>query len=199
LLYTFIDFETTGLDHERDQIIEVGMVKSDLTDENVFMKQFFVKLEDGRTLSDFIQQHTGLSDSDLIGGLSNKEAEQEIREFINGTTIVAHNASFDLGFIKNIEVPRFYCTRSICKVIEPDKKANLEFICKRYDIPLDREKGHRAVDDAFACMKVFDQYRRMLGGYNGLRMFMNKMVGSPDRPLTYIPSNATVLNFSPTT
>jgi DNA polymerase III epsilon subunit family exonuclease len=195
LLYTFLDFETTGLDHERDQIIEVGMVKSDLTDQNVFMKQFFVKLEDGRTLSDYIKQFTGLSDPDLIGGLSIKEAEAEIAEFVKGTIVVAHNASFDLGFIKNIFVPKFYCTRSICKVIEPTKKANLEEICKRYEISLNRDSGHRAVNDAFACMEVFKQYRKMLSGNNGLKIFLNKMVGSEDHPLRYVPNNAVVANF----
>ena len=195
MLYTFIDFETTGLDHERDQIIEVGMVKSDLTDQNVFMKQFFVKLEEGRTLSDFIKEHTGLSDPDLIGGLSVSEAVDSIKEFIDGSIVVAHNASFDLGFIKTINIPKFYCTRSICKVIEPDQKANLDEICKRYNITLERSTGHRAVHDAFACMEVFKQYRRMLGGHNGLKIFLNKMVGSEDRPLRYIPSNAVVANF----
>ena len=48
--YCFLDFETTGLDYRKDQIIEVGIIKTNSKFEEIDCVNFFVQLEDGRFL-----------------------------------------------------------------------------------------------------------------------------------------------------
>lgn len=190
-IYSFIDFETTGLNHEIDQIIEVAVLRTDFADY-LESESFFVKLREGHTIPPLITELTGIVDDDLKDGVTVEEAKARVAELIKDTVVVAQFASFDLGFIKDIEVPKFYCTRTMSYILNPDENPSLKPTCERLGIQYD--KAHRALNDVEATKELFNYYRSMLGD-NGLRVFLNKMVDTDKRPLRYKPSNAKIINF----
>lgn len=96
-----IDTETTGLDCQRDQMIELALVKLTICNKtgnllDVAAPRSWLE-EPAEPLTPEIETLTGLTDADLEG---QKFDDQEIRRAISDVdVIVAHNAIFDLGFL----------------------------------------------------------------------------------------------------
>jgi DNA polymerase III alpha subunit (gram-positive type) len=190
MIYSFMDFETTGLDYTKDQIIQYGIVR---TDFNGYEERITgnVKLEEGNILPSKIIELTGLTKKDLDGGVPLDFAKELIEKFIEGTIVVAHHASFDLGFIKEIDVPEFYCTRTIALMVLPNEPSHsLSDLCKKFDIMVNY-KQHDALSDALACKELFTLFKNKLG--KGLPIYKNKLLGTDKRPLRYIPNNAVLI------
>lgn len=192
-IYTFIDLETTGLDYETDQIIEIAAVKTDLEREYGRL-QMFVRLDEGRQLPDFITELTGIAADDLRGGSIPGLAAYCLDWFTVGTTVVAHNAPFDLSFLHWWEVLQesFVCTRALAKLVEPTESASLAAVCARHGIDLTGH--HRAMNDVLATIEVFRKLAPIAEA-RGIE-FRNVVVNSPERPLTFVPFNAKVVEVS---
>lgn len=191
-VFTILDFETTGLDFRTDQIIEVGMVQTDFgMPTNVLKeKRFFVQLEPNRFLPSFIVEYTGITKKDLdTEGITLTEAKQKVKEFIGDTTVIAHNAAFDLGFVADVIQPNFYCTRTISCFLMPNDSHKLVDIAKKLKLP--DFSAHRALDDARTTGMLFKYFKDQLGE-NGIKTFRNKLAFMPDRPYRYLPPNAIV-------
>ncbi|NMB01653.1 MAG: 3'-5' exonuclease [Firmicutes bacterium] len=88
--------ETTGLDGERDRIIEIFLLALKKTGE---VRHFETLINPERPLPPKITEITGLTDSDLVGAPSEAMVAAEIREFIGVGTPVGHNLPFDLRFV----------------------------------------------------------------------------------------------------
>ncbi|WNF07449.1 3'-5' exonuclease [Brevibacillus borstelensis] len=192
-IYTFIDLETTGLDYETDQIIEIAAVRTDLTREYGRL-QMFVRLEGGRKLPDFITELTGITPDMLSGGSRQELVACALDWFIADTTPVAHNAPFDLSFLYEWEVmpDSFVCTRALAKLVEPTESPSLKDVCARHGIDLTGH--HRAMNDVLAAIEVFRKLKPIAEA-RGIE-YRNVVVNSPERPLTFVPNNAKVVEVS---
>ncbi|ATO51000.1 3'-5' exonuclease [Brevibacillus laterosporus] len=192
-IYTFIDLETTGLDHENDQIIEIAAVKTDLEREYGRF-QTFVQLDEGRDLPDFITELTGIAERELHGGTYSFFAVGALAKFFTDTTVVAHNAPFDLSFISGraIFLEKFVCTRALAKLVAPTESASLKDVCARYGVELTGH--HRAMNDVLATIEVFRKLKP-IADYRGID-YRNVVVNALDRPLKYVPYGAKIVEVA---
>ncbi len=96
---TFIalDLETTGLDKDRDAIIEVGAVKFR---DDAPVDRYSTLVNPGRPIPYEITQLTGITDRDLVGKPRFDQVAAAIMRFVGSAPVVGHNVSFDLGFLR---------------------------------------------------------------------------------------------------
>lgn len=98
LAYTIVDLETTGLDPENDEIIEVGALQV----TNGEIKSVFNKLVcPSKKVSAEITNITGITNEMLEHEPYIKPVLEEFSRFIDESILVAHNAEFDVSFIRN--------------------------------------------------------------------------------------------------
>jgi DNA polymerase-3 subunit epsilon len=182
--YVVIDFETTGLDYKTEQITEVALIKYDPQFNEIGSFNSLVKLDEGRVLSDFIKNLTGLTEEALKDGMSDTLAYAIVESFIDkDTTVVAQYAPFDLAYMSEwgIVPDRFICTKSLTSQVEPTVSSSLIPTCERLGIKLDN--AHRAFADVRATAELL-QYRLK---ENKAQFVENYIVKSPDRDLNFIP------------
>ncbi len=162
LSFCVIDFETTGGNHESDQIIEIGMVRIEgleIADEKNYL------IDPGMRIPDFIQKLTSIKQKDVKGCPKIEDVIDEIVEFIGDDIIVAHNISFDLPFLNSVlrrlgkeELQnRNLCTNVMTKHMIPEiMSSNLNYMSQLFEI--DHNKAHRAYDDAMATARLLLKY-----------------------------------------
>lgn len=173
-----LDFETTGLDHTKDQVTEIGAVKLDKDLNEVGSFHTFVRLKDGNELSTF----TDITLEQLDTGITEHLAMKLLYDFIGESIVVAQWAPFDLAYLDNFTInpKRFICTKSLTAQSEPTESSSLGDTCARLGISL--ENAHRAMDDVRATIEVL----KVRLNEDNLEVF-NTVVTTPGRPLTFIP------------
>ena len=92
-----IDLETTGLDPERDAVIEIGAVRFQGTR---IQDEFQQLVNPGRPLDRFIVELTGINDAMLAGAPRITQVLEPLREFVGDYPILGHNVRFDLSFMQ---------------------------------------------------------------------------------------------------
>lgn len=165
------DTETTGLDWRGDdRVIELGAVE--LINHIPTGKSFRRFINPGRKVSEATIRITGITDEDLKDEppFEDPSIVGSFLEFIGDSTIVAHNAAFDRGFL-NAELKR--CGRApipeirwidtvlIARKKYPGAPASLDALCKRFDVSLESRTLHGALLDAQLLATV---YLELLGG-----------------------------------
>ena len=157
--YVVFDLETTGLSPVNDRIIEIGAVKmcgGKVTD------RFSTFVNPHIPIPFNIESLTGISDSMVENAGTIEEILPEFLEFCKGAVMVAHNAGFDVGFIKektdSILGRKFECTVvdtvALSRALLPSLgKFTLDHVAKALGVP--PFNHHRAVDDAEACADIF--------------------------------------------
>jgi len=153
-----LDLETTGLEPEKDEIINIALVRFE---NGSISASLDLMVKPQKELSSFVNYLTGFSQNDLNDAKSFKELAPEILEFINGQPLVAHNASFDSriftlalnrnGF-KNCEFT-FWDSLVMAQAAWPFESHKLVNLVKFLNIEV--SASHRALPDAEACGKVF--------------------------------------------
>ena len=174
--YVVFDLETTGLSTRHDYIIEFGAVLMYKGTERA-RKDFFIKPP--VKLREFIKNKTHIQDSDLAKARTFKECKDEILEFIKDRVLVAHNASFDFGFL-NAELDRIGETKLTNTVIDtldlsrslyPEKRRyTLGNMANTFAIEYDDEAAHRADYDADVLSQVFNLMLKELAKKNVLTL-----------------------------
>ena len=167
-----LDTETTGLDFDKDRIIEIACLE--LIDD-VFSGEKFHNYYSPENI--IISKQ-----SEEIHGLSNdflkeyKSFESEIPkflEFIGNSQLIIHNAQFDLSMINNslmrigkkkIPEEQTLCTLELSKKKFPGSKNNLNALCRRFGISLEEREKHSAITDCFLLLQVFQELN---GGRQG--------------------------------
>jgi DNA polymerase-3 subunit epsilon/ATP-dependent DNA helicase DinG len=152
-----IDIETTGLNDERDAIIEIGAVK--FKGHRVEAEWTSV-INPGRHIPEFITGLTGISDAETRNAPKLRDVIHEIEAFVGDAPVVGHNIRFDLGFIQkqagvlhNNEVIDTY---ELAAVLMPTaSRYNLGALGKQLGILL--PATHRALDDARVTMAAFNK------------------------------------------
>ncbi|MEC3420534.1 3'-5' exonuclease [Bacillus thuringiensis] len=183
-MFTVLDFETTGLNYNEEQVIEIAAKR--LNDKLEVTEEFhtMVRLNEGKELSPFIMNLTGITPADLKHGMIETEAMELLKRFIGDSVVVAQFASFDLSFLSKWLLPKQYiCTRSLSRLINPTEKAGLADLVKRYDVKLDGH--HRAMNDVDATIEVF-KIMKSEADEKGIE-YMNTIIDSKERPLMYLP------------
>lgn len=160
--YIVFDLETTGLSSRHDRIIEFGAVL--MSRGNILQRKDFF-LNPGRILPTHIRNLTNISQQDVDQARTFAQAKDEILQFIQGRVLVAHNASFDFGFL-NEELKRLGEPTLNNPVIDTLDVARLLFkkrrtyrlgnIARQYGVDYDEEVAHRADYDAECLAKVFN-------------------------------------------
>ncbi len=165
------DTETTGLRwDEDDRIIELGAVE--LINHVPTGNTFQTYINPGRPVSEATIRITGITDDDLKDspGFEDASIVDAFLDFIGDDILVAHNASFDRGFL-NMELER--CSRppipearwvdtvSMARKRYPGAPASLDALCKRFDISLSSRAFHGALLDSQLLARV---YLELLGG-----------------------------------
>jgi len=190
-ILTVLDVETTGLDRENDQLIEICARKFCWESKHqVDMFNALVKLNEGNILPQFIMNLTGIVPETLENGLSEEEAVMKLIDFIGNSIVVGHNVSFDLGFIARVHELKndFIDTRALSYLVDPNRSASLKNLCEHYEIEL--VQHHSASFDTLATWhllcELWNELKAEDDWVKDVTEYKNTLV-IDDRGLTYLP------------
>lgn len=187
--YVVFDVETTGLSAVYDTIIELAAVKMHKGNVEETFEEF---IDPGHPLSKTTIELTGITDEMVRGSKSELEVIQAFQKFCEGCILVAHNASFDMGFInmtykkhglseaKNPVID----TLELARYLYPEfKRFGLGVLTKKFGVSLTQH--HRAIYDAEATghlawlfvkeamekheMFLHEDLNRHVGGANSIK------------------------------
>ena len=172
-----LDTETTGLEHENGhRLVEIGVVE--LENHIPSGNYFHYYLNPERDSDIRAEQIHGVSKEFLSSKPKFSDLADEFIEFISDSTIIIHNASFDLGFINaelrrcNLnEINESYVidTLALAKKIL-GQSVSLDSLCKKYSIDLSDRDFHGALKDAKLLASV---YLELIGGRQSKLEFEN--------------------------
>ena len=169
-----LDTETTGIKpSEGHRIIEVGAVE--ILDREITSTEFQKYIQPNRKVGESVNIH-GITDKFLINKHQFNQISDDLLSFIEGATLVIHNAPFDLGFLNNelklIDIKKKI--ENICTIIDtlelskqqrPGTMHNLDALCRRFGIDTSARTRHGALLDAQILAQV---YLAMTGGQSNL-------------------------------
>ena len=149
-----LDLETTGLDSNRDAIIEIGAVKF-RGDEVLDTLQTFVN--PGRTIPEHIQRLTHISPRQVQRAPLFSSIAGRVAEFVADHPVIGHNIQFDLKFLESHGVPLdnpAYDTWDLASMLLPrTMRYSLAYLSDYFSI--DHSDPHRALSDARATQGIF--------------------------------------------
>ena len=149
-----IDIETTGLDAERDAIIEIGVVRFN---GHRVEDEFSTLINPGRHIPEFITNLTGIEDVMVRQAPRLSEIVKELESFVGDLPVVGHNVRFDAGFLQRAGLLQFneiIDTYELAAVLMPSaSRYNLGSLGQQLGIPL--PATHRALDDARVTHAVY--------------------------------------------
>ncbi|WP_067725499.1 ATP-dependent DNA helicase DinG [Oceanobacillus damuensis] len=165
--FVVVDLETTGHSPSRnDKIIEVGIV---VIENGVITDTRTTLLNPSKSIPPFISNLTGISDKDVAGAPLFYEKADKITELFKDSYLIAHNVSFDLGFL-NAELAANGKERLQNPVLDTVELARILFpkapsyklgqLAEYLDIH--HEDPHRALSDAFVTAKLFLELKKKL-------------------------------------
>jgi len=167
--YVIFDLETTGLyPNSGDTIIEIGAVK---IKDGKIIDRYDELVNPNKLLSEEIIKITGITNEMLEGKRTEEMALKDFMKWVDNNPLVAHNAKFDISFIEmaftkynlgqlnNIVID----TLGLSRYLESSERYhNLATLVKRYNIPWDEDKHHRADYDSEGTALIFDKMLRKL-------------------------------------
>lgn len=152
--FVALDIETTGLDPEKDAIIEIGAVR--FNNKRV-EGEWSSLINPGKPIPPFITQLTGINDQMVLQAPLIREVLQELSDFIGDAIIVGHNIGFDLSFFKRFRLfhsNEVVDTYELASVLLPTAdRYNLGALVHSLGVLL--PATHRALDDAQATRGVY--------------------------------------------
>ena len=157
--FVVFDIETTGLNSHTNKIIEIGAVK---IKAGRIIDRYSQLINPGISIPYHITEITSITNEQVANQPKIDEVIGKFVEFIGDAVLVAHNAPFDMGFIKrdikeylNIDLENSVIdTLQMARDLFPDfKKYGLGDLNKSLGLAL--EKHHRAVDDSQATANMF--------------------------------------------
>lgn len=163
--YVVFDLETTGFSPEVNQIIEIGAVK---VQNGVITDKFSSFVNPGVPIPFRIEQLTSINDSMVIDAPAIEQILPEFMKFCDDCVMVAHNADFDMSFIKkNCQRQGIACNPTIVDTVALARvllsnlnRFKLDTVAKALGVSLDNH--HRAVDDAGCTAEIFVKFVEML-------------------------------------
>jgi DNA polymerase-3 subunit epsilon len=179
--YIVLDTETTGLEVKQGhRVIEIGAVL--LNDRKKSEEHFHTYLNPSRLIDEEASKVHGITNSDLEDKPFFDEIAEEFISFIEGSTLVIHNAPFDLGFLNNelkLASTSYPNLEEICEVEDsltiarnkyPGQRNSLDALASRYNISGYDRTFHGALLDANI---LADVYMQLTGGQSKFEFISN--------------------------
>lgn len=147
-----MDVETTGLDPERAEILEIGALK---VVGNEVLETFHTLVRPEQPIPDEITRLTGLSDEDVSAAPAEREALGRFAAFVGTTPLAAHHLAFERNFLQtraarhglSLQVGDGLCTLQLARILAPRLMSHrLEYLARR--LRLRASGAHRALADA---------------------------------------------------
>ena len=170
--FIILDTETTGLEvHQGHRIIEIGAVL--LNDRKKSEEHFHSYLNPSRLIDEEASKVHGIMNEDLLDKPYFEEVAEEFLEFIDGSTLVIHNAAFDVGFLNHelkLASSKYPMLEDICEIEDslalakdkfPGQRNSLDALASRFDISGYDRTFHGALLDANI---LADVYMSLTGG-----------------------------------
>ena len=163
--FVCFDIETTGLKVDREAITEIGAV---VLKNGEIAERFQTFVNPNRRLTPEIIGLTGITDEMLKDAPQLKEALTDFLKFVNGRPLAAHNAEFDIGFIragcKKVGLdfePTYVDSLILAQNLLPElSKYKLDIVAEHLDLPAFNH--HRASDDAATVGYMLIPFWKML-------------------------------------
>jgi DNA polymerase-3 subunit epsilon len=143
--YIILDTETTGLEvRQGHRMIEIGAVV--LNDRKKSEEHFHTYLNPSRLIDAEASEVHGIFNKDLEDKPSFDEIAEEFLEFIEGSTLVIHNAAFDVGFLNNelkLASSTYPMLEEICEIEDslmiardkfPGQRNSLDALANRFEV-----------------------------------------------------------------
>ena len=165
-----LDTETTGIrPEEGHRVIEVGAVQ--ILNREITNTEFHKYVQPNRPVGDSVNIH-GITDKFLISKPQFDQISDDLLSFIEGATLIIHNAPFDLGFLDNElkinginkkveDICQIIDTLELSKEQRPGTMHNLDALCRRFGVDTSARTRHGALLDAQILAQV---YLAMTGG-----------------------------------
>jgi DNA polymerase-3 subunit epsilon len=165
-----LDTETTGIRPEDGhRVIEVGAVQ--ILNREITSTEFHKYIQPNRPVGDSVNIH-GITDKFLINKPQFNQISNDLLSFIEGATLIIHNAPFDLGFLdselkingintKIKDICQIIDTLELSKEQRPGTMHNLDALCRRFGVDTSARTRHGALLDAQILAQV---YLAMTGG-----------------------------------
>jgi len=195
--YCVFDIETTGLSAQSCNITEIGAV---LMKGGEVVDRFNIFSDPGEHIPENITELTGITDEMVKGAPDNENAVRQFLEFAGGRILVAHNASFDVSFIRRvaqqyrIEFKNPYIdTLAMSRYANPElKKHKLDVLAEYFK--LGEFNHHRACDDAEILSKILVCLFEKIGKEGAANLFeMQNLMSERTDPLKLKPYHQIIL------
>lgn len=157
------DTETTGLEHANgDRMVEIGCIE--LVHRVPTGRTFHGYFNPDRAMPPAAEAVHGLSEAFLSDKPRFHERAGELLEFLGDCPLVAHNASFDFGFLnaelafagfESVCTSRMVDTVAMARKRHPGAKHSLDALCTRYGIDRSHRVKHGALLDAELLAQVY--------------------------------------------
>ena len=181
--FIILDTETTGLEVQQGhRIIEIGAVL--LNDRKKSEEHFHTYLNPSRLIDEEASKVHGIMNEDLLDKPYFEEVAEEFLEFVDGSTLVIHNAAFDVGFLNNelkLASSKYPMLEEICEIEDslalakdkfPGQRNSLDALANRFDISGYDRTFHGALLDANI---LADVYMSLTGGQSKFEFDSNNL------------------------
>jgi len=164
--FVVFDLETTGLNNRKDRIVELGAIK--FSNGNACDNMNFL-INPEIPIPPIASSIHGIYEKDVRNKPLIEEILPEFLSFIDGTVLVAHNASFDVGFIKKalgragLPIPeiRVLDTIKLAKKAWPGRKSYSQLNLAKF-LSIEVQNAHRAEDDCRVCLEILKKGKEIL-------------------------------------
>ena len=184
--YIILDTETTGLEVKQGhRIIEIGAVL--LNDRKKSEEHFHTYLNPSRLIDEEASKVHGIMNEDLMDKPFFEQIAEEFLEFIDGSTLVIHNAAFDVGFLNNelkLASSKYPMLEEVCEIEDslalakykfPGQRNSLDALANRFDISGYDRTFHGALLDANI---LADVYMSLTGGQSKFEFDSNNTMSN---------------------
>lgn len=162
----FLDVETTGATANRDRITEIGLVE---VNGGTVIEEWSTLVNPGLRIPPEIEALTGITNAMVAEAPSFESLSTELHRRLEGKLLVAHNARFDYGFLRNEfaraglrYLSRVLCTVKLSRRLYPqERRHNLDSLIERHGLVCDQR--HRALADARVLWHFAQRIRQELG------------------------------------
>jgi len=160
--YIVLDLETTGLSKDRHKITEIAAIK---VSNNKIENKFEQLVNPNVRIPSFITRLTGIDNEMVKNKPSIDEVLPKFLKFLKDDVMIAHNATFDHGFISsnayllNQEfLNERLCTMKLAYRLTNLPSRKLSSLCAHFNIS--NNQAHRAMSDVKATYQVFDKFNK---------------------------------------
>ena len=163
--FVVFDIETTGFSPQVNKIIEIGAVK---VEHGTITDRFSTFVNPNVPIPFRIEELTHINDDMVVSAPTIDQVLPEFLAFCEGAVIVAHNAEFDMSFIRKNAIdlgialkPTVLDTVALARFLLPNlNRFKLDTVAKAVGVSL--KNHHRAVDDAACTAEIFVKFIPML-------------------------------------